>query len=81
MHSESFNPHQAGGGINQDTTHSIACHIVCSEARSVKLDVYVVYHLVNTWMKKNGGCLQKCSKNLSFEKKNPTENEAKSKKK
>ena len=64
-----FNPHQAGGGINQDTTHSIACHIVCSEARSVKLDVYVVYHLVNTWMKKKWGVFTKMFEKFEFRKK------------
>ena len=65
----SLNPHQAGGGINQDTTHSIACHIVCSEARSVKLDVYVVYHLVNTWMKKKWGVFTKIFEKFEFRKK------------
>ena len=43
-----FNPKKPGGMRNQDTAHSITCHFVCSEVTSVKLDVYVLYHLVNT---------------------------------
>ena len=53
-----FNPQNTGGGCNQDAADSIACRSVCGKVRSVKLGVFVVYYLVNTWMKKKmGGCI------------------------
>ena len=48
-----FNSHWTGQGWNQDGAHSIACRAVCVKARDAKIGVYVVYHLINMWMKKN----------------------------
>ena len=57
-HNEVFNPQNTGGGCNQDAADSIACRSFCGKVRSVKLGVFVVYCLVNTWMKKKmGGCI------------------------
>ena len=72
-----FNPHWTGEGWNQDGAHSIACRPVYVKARGAKIGVYVVYHLINMWMKKIRECLVKFLKNFRFEKKNLIENEPK----
>ena len=54
-----FNPQNTGGGCNQDAADSIACRSVGGKVRSVKLGVFVVYCLVNTWMKKKMGGVYK----------------------
>ena len=63
------NPQNTGGGCNQDAADSIACRSVCGKVRSVKLGVFVVYCLVNTWMKKKWGVYIKFFEKFEFRKK------------
>ena len=64
-----INPQNTGGGCNQDAADSIACRSVCGKVRSVKLGVFVVYCLVNTWMKKKWGVYIKFFEKFEFRKK------------
>ena len=43
------------GGLIQPGACLTACHSVCGQARDTKIDVNVVYHVLNTWMKKKIG--------------------------
>ena len=47
-----LNPKKTGEGLIQPPATLTACHSICGHARCAKLDVYLVYHLMNMRMKK-----------------------------